>query len=180
MGNFVQNIKNIYGDYSTSGKKQSEYEILRNYAHNNLSSNIDFMKHYEESFLWILRYASYLGSLDAELVKLSFQVNNITDELEEEFVMCLYLISKLNNVNVFLKDESLLDVLEGEFKQLARDTFYQSSNKELFTTEALAYMSEIINGKSSAESKPCFFKLSTYDLLHETIPSPEVEDFSAD
>jgi len=50
MTNFVQNIKNIYGDYNTLGKKQYEQEILRNHSHNNLSSNIDFIKHYEESF----------------------------------------------------------------------------------------------------------------------------------
>ena len=50
MSDFTKNIKNIYGDYSTVIKKQSEQEILRNHSHNNSSSNIDFIKYYEESF----------------------------------------------------------------------------------------------------------------------------------
>ncbi len=180
MINFVQNIKNIYGDYNTSDKKQSEQEILRNHSHNNLSSNIDFIKHYEESFFWIVRQMSFLGSLDAELTKLSVQLNKIVDELDTNVLMYIYLISKLNNVHTFLKDESLLDGLGDEFKQVARDTFYQSANKELFTKDMLASMNEIINGKSSADSKPYFYKLSDYDLLYDTESFPEVQDFATD
>ena len=180
MINFVQNIKNIYGDYNTSGKKQSEQEVLRNYSHNNLSPNIDFIKHYEESFFWIVKQMSYLGSLDAELYRLNVQLNKVVAELDADVLMYIYLISKLNNIQMFLKDESLLDCVGDEFKQLARDTFYQSANKELFTKDMLASMNEIINGKSSADSRPYFYKLSTYDLLYDTESFPEVQDFATD
>jgi hypothetical protein len=123
---------------------------------------------------------SFLGSLDAELTKLSVQLNKIVDELDTNVLMYIYLISKLNNVHTFLKDESLLDGLGDEFKQVARDTFYQSANKELFTKDMLASMNEIINGKSSADSKPYFYKLSDYDLLYDTESFPEVQDFATD
>jgi len=180
MTNFVQNIKNIYGDYNTLGKKQYEQEILRNHSHNNLSSNIDFIKHYEESFFWIVRQMSYLGSLDSELSKLGVRLNKVVDELDANVLELVYLLSKLSNVHTFLKDESLLNDIDDEFKELARDTFYQSANKELFTKEMLVSMSEIINGKSSADSKPHFFKLSTYDSLYDTESFPEVQDFATD
>jgi hypothetical protein len=180
MVNFVQNIKNIYGDYNTLDKKQNERELLRNHSHNNLSSNIDFIKHYEESFFWIVRQMSYLGSLDSELSKLSVRLNKIVDELDVNILELVYVLSKLSNVHTFLKDESLLNDINDEFKELARDTFYQSTNKELFTKEMLVSMSEIINGKSSADSKPYFFKLSTYDSLYDTESFPEVQDFATD
>ena len=123
---------------------------------------------------------SYLGSLDAELYRLNVQLNKVVAELDTDVLMYIYLISKLNNVTMFLKDESLLDCVGNEFKQLARDTFYQSANKELFTKDMLASMNEIINGKSSADSKPYFFKLSTYDFLNVTESFPEVQDFATD
>jgi hypothetical protein len=90
----------------------------------------------------------------------------------------LKLFAKLNNVYMFLKDESLLDDIDEGYRQLARDIFYQSPNKELFTRENLIMMSEIINNKTDADSRPYFFKLSTYDMLYETFP--EVQDFTTD
>jgi len=180
LTNFVENIKNLYGDYNASGKKNAEREVLRNYSQNNTSSNIDFIKYYEESFFWVVKQMAYLGSLDSELAKLSVQLNKVVDELDTSVLAYIYLLSKLNSVSMFLKDESLLDDVGEEFKQLARDTFYQSSNKELFTKEMLTSMGEIINGKSSADSKPYFFKLSDYDLLYDTESFPEVQDFATD
>ena len=46
--------------------------------------------------------------------------------------------------------------------------------------QILASMNEIINGKSSADSKPYFYKLSDYDLLYDTESFPEVQDFATD
>lgn len=178
MRDFTKNIKHIYGDYSTVNKKQSEQEILRNHSHNNSSSNIDFIKYYEESFFWVLKQMSYFGTLDAELSKVNVEVNRTPSGEDSELVEYLKLFAKLNNVYMFLKDESLLDDIDEGYRQLARDIFYQSPNKELFTRENLIMMSEIINNKTDADSRPYFFKLSTYDMLYETFP--EVQDFTTD
>jgi hypothetical protein len=121
---------------------------------------------------------SYFGTSDAELSKVNVEVNKTPSDEELELVEYLKLFTKLNNIYMFLKDESLLDDIDEGYRQLARDIFYQSPNKELFTRENLIMMSEIINNKTDADSRPYFFKLSTYDMLYETFP--EVQDFTTD
>lgn len=160
---FIKNIKNIYGDYNSRIKNKNYTTTVKNHVDGNLLSNIDFVKLYEESFFWVLKHAEYFDSLDSKLTKLSIKGNKNDLNVNNTLVEFLFLFAKLKNNYLFLKNEIDTSLFDGEIKNIIKETFYHTPDKELFNKDTLTNLYEIINNKTDENSTYYYYKLSNYN-----------------
>lgn len=177
---FIKNIKNIYGDYNNRIKNKHYKTTVKNHIDNNVPTNLDFVKLYEESFFWILKHAEYFDSMDSKLTRLN--IKNMKNRLDtnNSLVEFLFLFAKLKNNYTFLKNEFDTELSDSRVENFIKEAFYQTPDKELFDKEVLANLYEIINNKTDDKSTYYYYKLSNYDsLLLPDLGTNDV-DFSTD
>lgn len=94
---------------------------------------------------------------------MSIKGNKNDLNVNNTLVEFLFLFAKLKNNYLFLKNEIDTSLFDGEIKNIIKETFYHTPDKELFNKDTLTNLYEIINNKTDENSTYYYYKLSNYN-----------------